>query len=134
MAEGEALLVHGVVAGDAEPKLDEDRVDLVRHGSLGAVVRRVPADLREGTRRDALAHSDTLQAVQQHADVLPMRYGVVLDDADAVRTDLLDRHRDRLEAMLDRYRGRREMTVRATYIESAVLAELVRGDSELRRL
>jgi len=58
-----------------------------------------------------LAHAGLLEAIFRQGDLLPVRFGVVLDDEEAVR-DLLRGRREELLHALDRLRGTAEMGLR----------------------
>ena len=61
-----------------------------------------------------LRHAALLTAIHQHSDVLPMRFGVVLPDEQAVR-DLLSRRRDGLLDELERLSGTVEFGLRIQF-------------------
>lgn len=104
---------------------------VVKGGGLAAIVSDAPDNLRP-KRRDLEAHEEVLEAVQDDGTVLPMRFGSLAPDDDAVRRELEEReswYDDRLTS-LD---GRREINVKAFHREEAVLAELLSENDELRR-
>lgn len=130
-----AVYVYGVVAADAilpdRPGIDARPLRLICDDGLGAVISDVGQELAFG--RDALmAHSDVLEAVLETATVLPMRFGVVMEDDTAVREQLIDEHRDELRAQLDRLSGRVELTLRATYEEAPLLREILAEEPQIR--
>lgn len=100
-------------------------------GDVAAVVSAAPERLR-AYRRDLQAHQDVLMAVAALGPVLPMRFGVVLPDEEAVRARMESRHAAYLAA-LDRVAGRVEMNVKAIAAEHA-LAEIVHQDPQVQLL
>ena len=62
---------------------------LVRSGDLGAIVSETDGELL-ARRRDVDAHLTVLEQALMVGDVLPLRFGALVDDANAVRS-LLDR-------------------------------------------
>jgi hypothetical protein len=124
-----AKYVYGVVEADAcvpaRAGIDDAPLALVASGGLAALVSDVPGELRMG--RDAMtAHARVLEETHALGTVLPMRFGVVMDDGDAVRGALLDVHRDELTRQLAEFAGRVELKLRAMYEEEALLREVVR--------
>jgi hypothetical protein len=109
-------------------------LDLVRHGELAAIVSPIPAATVRARRQDLMRHSDVLQAAFDRDTVLPMRFGTVFPSGEDLVADLLERRHDDLVALLRRFRGLAELTVRAFYLEQPVLAEIVRDDREVARL
>jgi hypothetical protein len=95
---------------------------LIGHRGLALVVAEVELErftgleLDEPTEDSPLAvlaryHDAVVRAVFQHEPVLPLRFGTVLDGADAAVRLLAARHDEAL-AWLDRVEGRREWGVR----------------------
>jgi hypothetical protein len=115
-------------------------------GIAGADLRLVPADglsalvsdLGEGELRlgrEAMAtHAQVLDNTLATGTVLPMRFGVVMVDDDAVRRDLLEAHHDELTAQLQELAGKVELRVRATYDEQELMREIVNEDREIARI
>jgi hypothetical protein len=133
-----ASYVYGVARSDVTPSLRSGvagaDVRLVRHRRLAALVSDVPPAGVRARRRDLLAHSDVLQSAFAAGAVLPLRFGTVFDDDDSVAHDLLGDRHDALERLLKELDGAAELSVRATYVEEAVLGEIVRDDARVARL
>ena len=129
------LYVYGVVAADTElpglKGLDDAPLRLVAHEDLAAVVSDIPAgDLRPtGARLNA--HLERLTHVHAAATVLPMQFGVVLPDEDAVRTEVLADHAEGLREQLAAFAGRAELEVRGTFDEPALMAEAVAANPSI---
>ena len=139
---GGPLFVYGVVRRDGSDRRVVDEltgvegapVQLVEAGELAAAVTLVAADRPPGRRADLLAYQSVLDALAEAGAVVPLRFGSVLPDADAVRGDLLAPDQERLGAILDRVGRCRQFNLRATHVEEAVLADLVTTDPEVRAL
>jgi hypothetical protein len=71
-------------------------------------------------------------AIEQ-GSVIPMRFGMVMDDEDVVRERLLKRHAGELGDLLQSLDGRVQMTVRAFYAENALLQTAVASNEEIAR-
>jgi len=141
-----ACYVFGIVDADAElPRSATDAGELdgadfgsatrlVRNGRVAAVVAAPPADRPLGRAADLLAHDRVLATLAATTAVLPMRFGTVLPDEDAVVEELLAARHDELVQQLDRIRDRLQFTVKARYEEDAVLREIMATHPEITRL
>ncbi|MGZ0146063.1 GvpL/GvpF family gas vesicle protein [Kribbella sp. WER1] len=129
---GELFYVYGVAFHDVRLPfglrgLDDRPIDTVRSGRLAAVVSEVPGDQRLGRRRQLMAHSRVLDAIAQHAAIVPLRFGTVVETRSAA-VQLVDAGKDRLVPLLDSLAGRSQYTLHARYDEQQVLAEIVADD------
>src|SRR4051812_9722332 len=82
-------------------------------------------------RRDMAAHADLLNRVIVDTTVLPVRFGVVLPNEDALFDQILDPQYGQLMEYVERLEGAVELTVRATYVEEVVLQEVIRDQPRL---
>src|ERR687886_2162533 len=103
-------------------------------GGLAALVSPVEGEELRATRRDLLSHSAVLERAIAAGPVLPLRFGIVLRDQDAVAEELLEPRHDELTALLRRFEQLVELRVKAFYDEEAVLREIVRSDPAIARL
>src|ERR687883_1618233 len=101
-------VVYGIVP--AETPLDGvpagiggAQVGRVVSGELAALVSPVEGEELRATRRDLLSHSAVLERAIAAGPVLPLRFGIVLRDDDAVTQELLEPRRDELTALLRRF-------------------------------
>ena len=133
-----ALLVHGIVRSE-----DADLVDVrvpdglrpraVTAGPLAAVVS--PAPDRDLTAEDAAPHLDLLVAVvAADLPVLPVSFGTVAPDDDAVRDEVLDGEADVLEQRLDAVAGLVELRLDLTFDTDASVAAVRDADPGLRAM
>lgn len=125
--EGLEALRHG--EGAAEPGLG-----LVSSGPLAAVVSDVAIDRPLGTRDDLLAHERVLDAIAAGTAILPMRFGAVVRDDDAIREELLDPHRDYFTRALEDMADLVQFSLRGDYDEDAVLTRIVEENPSVRDL
>ena len=109
-------------------------VDTVEHGSLAAIVSPVPSLHLRAKRRDIRAHQDVLQRAFTKGAVIPFRFGTVFAGEDAVVSELLEPRHDDLARLLERLDGLVELSVRAYYVEDAVLREIIQADQRVARL
>ncbi|MEE6259141.1 GvpL/GvpF family gas vesicle protein [Plantactinospora sonchi] len=132
-------LLYGLVPGDVElvdgyaDGLDEPvgPVALVRHGDVAALVSEVPLDVRLGRPEDLLAYRRLLDAIAVTAGVpvLPVRFGTVLANREAVGEALAARH-DEYRAALADLDGRVEYVVHARYAERPLLSGILAEQPE----
>ncbi|MFJ4716561.1 GvpL/GvpF family gas vesicle protein [Streptomyces sp. NPDC088785] len=107
-------------------------VRTVTAGELAAIVSDAPENLRS-KRRDLLAHQNVLSEAGAGGTVLPMRFGSVADDDQAVAAALEQRaehYLERLEALHDRA----EYNVKVQHDEEAVLHVVMAENPDVRAL
>lgn len=99
-------------------------------------VAAVLSELPEGalTEDDAATHLDVLSALVVAGPVLPLRFGTVAPDVDAVREEVLAASYDELLALLDELDGQAELRVEFAFDEESVLRGIVASDEEIRTL
>lgn len=136
-----AMYVYGIVPSGIE--LDEGAhgvgdppaaVTAVRSGPIAALVSEIPRDEPLGRPEDLSAHAGLLDAAATEVPVLPLRFGAVVTDEQAVVDELLDAHRDEFAAALDELEGKAEFVVKARYDRDAILREILSGSEELQQL
>jgi hypothetical protein len=130
--------VYGVVRGDrptpAVKGIAGAPLELVDSGEVAALTSVAPGEYLETGREDLLTHSRVLEATLEQGTVLPMRFGVVVPDDEALRGRLLDGHREELLAQLAEMDGKVEFALKGVYDEEAILREVVAGDREISEL
>jgi hypothetical protein len=127
-------IVHAGTPVPTSPGVDGETVGLLEAGDLAALVTPV-ADAGEiATPENLLAHSTVLDRVAAEHAVLPMAFGTVVPDPDALVQDVLPRMRDDYLDRLRRIEGAAQFTVRARYVEDVVLAEVISENPEVARL
>jgi hypothetical protein len=120
--------VYGVTWASA--RLPGD-LDVVEHEELAAVTMPVDERRLRAKRRDLLRHAEVVQRVFERASVLPLQFGVVVDD---VVDDLLEPRYDELVRLLRGLEGLAEVSIRAVYREEDVLRALLYEHPQLARL
>jgi hypothetical protein len=136
-----AAYVYGIVPADTTPPKDATGigdppadVTTVRYGDVAALVSPIDESTPLGRPEDLLAHQRLLDAVAAEHPVLPLTFGAVLTDTDAVEHELLEPHHDEFSDALTELRGRAEYLVTARYVRDAVLGEVLREHPELVEL
>jgi Gas vesicle synthesis protein GvpL/GvpF len=124
--------VYGILPGDV--KLNSKihgvgdppgEISLVRSGDLAALVSEVDISRPLGTPEDLRAHEEILDSTVTGSPVLPVRFGSVLTDEDAVIEELLEPHHDEFVQALDVLDGYAEYLVKGRYLEQAILKEIL---------
>jgi hypothetical protein len=113
---------------------DGNQLGLVTEGRLAAVVSDVDASRAMGTRRDLMAHEAVLNAIAQETPVLPMRFGAVVTDDDAVADELLAPHQDYFVRALEQLEGHLEFRLRGDYNQDVVLTRIVEADPRIQQM
>ena len=121
------VYVYGVVAaeGSGPEGIEAAPVRLVGRPDLGALVSDLDADALSAPKA-VRAHWRVLEEASANATIVPARFGMVLADDDAVRTQLLEVNEPALAALLQELAGKVQLTVKGEYDEDAMLREVVR--------
>ncbi|MBJ7903072.1 GvpL/GvpF family gas vesicle protein [Streptomyces sp. DSM 110735] len=104
----------------------------VTAGALSAVVSDAPDNLRP-KRRDIGAHQEVQERLMADGTILPLRFGLVAADDDAVRAALeerADEYTERLRAL----EGCSEYHLKATQDEDSLLRQILEESSAAREL
>src|SRR5205814_127109 len=125
-AEGAAVPPSKGISGGA--------VRSVEHGELAAIVSPAPDGPVRTKRRELLCHLDVVRNVFESKTVLPLQFGSVFPDGDAVADELLAARHDELASLLEQFEGLAELRIRAAYRDNEILAEIVASDPKLLRL
>jgi hypothetical protein len=136
-----AWYVYGIVPADvtSDPEArgvgdPPGPISLVRHGDIAALVSEVDLARPLGTPEDLLAHQRLLDAASAEVPVLPMRFGGVVADPDAVASEMLEPHHDEFAAALEEISGCTQYVLTGRYDESAVLSEILAENPEAAQL
>ncbi|OEJ28129.1 gas vesicle protein [Streptomyces agglomeratus] len=135
-----AVYVYAITSAAHPLRLDDvngvgdppEQLRTVDGQSLVAVVSDAPEGLK-AKRRDVLAHQSVLERVMADGSVLPLRFGALAPDDEAVRQVLdegADEYRERLSA-LD---GCVEFHLKASCAEEALLRDILLQNDEARRI
>ncbi|NKT91524.1 gas vesicle protein GvpFL [Rhodococcus hoagii] len=117
---GPVVYVYGLVPADVEVKEDATGIGspprplkIVHHEDVAALVTRSTRTPAGQFRRPA-AHAAVLDSTATVAPVLPLRFGAVLTDTDAVVAELLEPYRDEFHEALEQLEGKVEFVVKAS--------------------
>jgi hypothetical protein len=128
--------VYGIVRAGAALKSLHDAEELpdVRLIESGDIAALVSAGPERAAREVVLGHGRVLEAALDGSPVVPLQFGMVLTDDDAVRNEILEGHHDELAELLDRLEGRVQMTLKVYYHEDAIVADVLTSDPKLVEL
>lgn len=134
----EALYVYGVVPRAERDALtatgvDGSDVEMVESEQFAALTSRIQTDALRAPR-ELRRHWSVLQQAIESTTVVPVRFGTVLADERTVREDLLDANSDRLAELFAQFEGCVQMTVKGSYIEERLLADVVKSSRALLAL
>lgn len=99
-------------------------LELVRAGDLAALISEVDVEAL-GKPEDIIAHQQLLDDVASTVPVLPFRFGAVVADRDAIRSELLLPYQDQFADALENLAGSVQYLVRARYLEGPILREVM---------
>lgn len=132
--------VYGIVPTDVEVTNDArglgdppGMVEVVRFGEIGALVGEIRLDTSLGTPEDLMAYEHLLDGVAREAPVIPVRFGAIMTDTQAVADELLVPYHDEFLAALQELEGRAEYVVKGRYREDALLREILSDNPEIAR-
>jgi hypothetical protein len=135
------VYVYGIVPADVQVEEHArgvgdppTKVDVVREGDIAALISDVPTDRPLGTPEDLQAHAQLLDGTASVTPVLPLRFGAVMADVEAVASELLREHHDEFAQALSALEGHAQYIVRGRYDEEAIIAEVVSESDQARAL
>ncbi|MFI6225182.1 GvpL/GvpF family gas vesicle protein [Nocardia salmonicida] len=136
-----AVYVYGIVPADVEPEPHATGVGdppgdiaVVRHGEIAALISTLTSDRPLGTPEDLTAHAELLDGSATVAPVLPLRFGAVMTDTEAVQSELLEANDAEFRAALAELEGRGQFVIKGRYVEDTLLRELLEENADAARL
>jgi hypothetical protein len=139
--ERTAVYIYGILPGDVEVESGTagvgdppGEIRVVKHRDLAALVSDVNLDRPLGRADDLVAHEELLDSTAAAVPVLPLRFGAVVTDDDAVADELLEQHYDEFSDALSQLEGHAEFVVKGRYVEHAMLSEILADDPEAAEL
>lgn len=133
--------VYGVVAAGADIPAglqavgsDSTDIALLDHRDLAAVVSDVDVERPLGRRDDLMAHERVVNAVAERVTVLPMRFGGVVDNDDAVVEELLEGNHDFFVEALKALDGAVQFVVTGRYDENELLGGILERNPDIAEL
>jgi hypothetical protein len=133
------VYVYGILPGDVKLTskirgVGNREVRLVRSGDLAALVSEIDLSKPLGRPEDLEAHEEIVDSTATGSPVLPLRFGAVLSNEDAVAEELLDPHRQEFTQALRELEGRVQYVIRGRYVEQAILGDILAENREAAEL
>jgi len=111
-----------------------DPVHTINYRRLAAVVSNSPNVAYENSRRNLMAHTLVLEEVMEQFSLLPVRFGTIAPDAEAVAARLLASRYGEFTELLEEMRDRIELGLKAFWYEGVAFDEVVRENETIRRM
>jgi len=131
------LYLYAIVdASDIVPDLigiDEQPVFALTQNNVAALVGNLRSTRLRPERRNVMAHQKVLASVNNGRGILPMRFGVVMNDEEEI-SRILETHETNLSEQLDRVRGRIELGLRIAWKPDEVFQHLLQHYPALKQL
>jgi hypothetical protein len=135
---GRPKILYALCAADGETPiykvkgLEAAAVYAIDNGGLRAVVSDTLSPRLRPERRNITAHQAVLHYLMEQQTVLPMRFGVIARNAEAVRK-LLETNRKSIKEHFERLQGRVEMGLRVSWDTSNIYEYFVATHPVLRQ-
>jgi Gas vesicle synthesis protein GvpL/GvpF/Lsr2 len=134
------IYVYGILPADIEiaaemPGIGEHPglLRVICSDGLAALISEVDLSERLGSPDDLRTHSEILDATATEVPVLPLRFGTVLANEDAVADELLAARHDEFADALEELEGRAEFLGKGRYVEEGVPGEVLPGNEPAGR-
>jgi hypothetical protein len=111
-----------------------DPVHTVNYMSLAAVVSDSPVITYESNRRNMMAHTRVMEEVMQDHAILPVRFGTVATDAEAIQEKVLKRRFGGLVGLFNDIEDRVELGLKAFWYEDTIFQEIIAENQAIRAL
>jgi hypothetical protein len=138
MEGSQPIYVYGVLAPSSEAPdttgIGGGSLHTIVSDGLAALVSDLPGEELVLGREELTTHAHVLEEAIKSGTVLPMRFGVVMEDEPSVRERLLGTYHDQLQEQLEELQGKVELRLRAIYEEQPLMSEIVREDQDVARL
>lgn len=138
MEAAQPTYVYGVLepssAAPDTPGIAGAPLHMIVSDGLAALVSDVPGEELALGREELTIHARVLEEAIKSTTVLPMRFGVVMEDEPSVKERLLGAYHDQLHEQLQDLHGQVELRLRAIYEEQPLMGEILREDQDVRRL
>jgi len=125
--------VYGVISADALDRVElPERVAIVRSGALAALVSAAGS---RGLASEVRRHDAVVGAVvSQGVTIIPMRFGTIVTEPDALGRKVLDANSSSLLAALADLEGLVQYTVRVEYVRETATRAAMRDDPGIESL
>ena len=108
-------------------------VELIVHDGVAALVSPVESEPVRLRRAAVTAHTEVLQRAFEHGPVLPLRFGTVVPDAEALKDEFLAPRGEGMKFQLDQLAGKGEFRLKVSYWEERILRSILAQDVSLKQ-
>lgn len=133
------LFIYGITESDnlqpiqAKAIIDPDaKVEVLSCGSLCAIASHIQDKDVLPIRRNLLGHSKVLEEVMEQQTVIPMQFGVIVDDQ-GILCQLINNNLQTLKTMIDELDGRIEVGIKMRWDEKIVFHEIIQDHPQLHK-
>ncbi len=130
--------IYGIVEADAPAPtgtgIGGAPLRLIGGDGAAALVSAVGETEVQLGSEELLAHARVLGDALERGTVLPMQFGVVMEQAGEVHERLLAQHSAELREQLQALSGKVEIEIRAVYDQEQLMREIVRDHPDIARL
>jgi Gas vesicle synthesis protein GvpL/GvpF len=126
------VYVHGVASAADRASIEGSGAHAVAEGELAAIVTDAAGETRAADlmRR----HWRVLEAVAEHATVVPVQFGTAMAGDDAVTEEFLTPRRHSLETQLASFDGKVQLSLKGTYDEAVLLRSIIESSPAVAQL
>jgi hypothetical protein len=107
-------------------------LSLLQMGKLAAIVSPIEDSEIMAARRHMMLHTKIVEAAMDKATILPMRFGIIVDDVTSILKSVMPKEADIL-SMLEGLDGRIEAGIRASWNEAILYKEIVAARPDIAR-
>ncbi len=100
---------------------------------IAAVVSNSPIINYPVSRENSIAHEKAIEEVMQEYTVLPVRFATIAQDEEKVKK-ILEREHDRFVDLLKNMEGKKELGLKAIFIEDVIYKEILRQYKDIKAL
>jgi len=137
----DGVYVYGIVPADVEVEKSAKgigdppaKVKVIREGDIAALVSPIKTDHPLGKPECLQAHARLLDGTASVSPVLPVRFGAVMTDEEAVAEELLRANHDEFAHALSELEGHAEYIVKGRYQDEAILSEVLSESDQAQQL
>jgi Gas vesicle synthesis protein GvpL/GvpF len=135
----EHLYIYGITRAGEAPAINapavfeaDNPILTMTFGDFEVIASRISVLAVDATRRNMMAHTRILERSMEHATVLPVRFGMIVDNQ-AILQARVASHATRLTNALKDIEGRIEVGIRFAFGDGVVVREVGEERHDLRR-
>ncbi len=110
-----------------------DELHAILFNDIAAVVSNSPIISYPVSREHVLCYERAIEEVMKKYTVLPVRYNIIAEDEVMVKK-ILEREHDRLVDLLKNFEGKKELGLKAIFIEEIIYKEILKKYEDIRIL